>query len=162
MDEETKAAFAELRQLFTGMQHENRQQFQRMDDRFERIDGQFQQIDGQFQQIDGRFQQIDGRFQRIDGQLQRIDGQLPQIDGQLQQIDDRFARMDRKIDEQHAETRHHMGVLVENLEHKIAALVEGFEFMNEKVGRNKAECEATTAALDVRVTRLEATNTRRR
>ena len=75
---------------------------------------------------------------------------------------DTRAYVRRELESGLAENRRHMGVLIEGVEHKIAALVEGFTFMNEKVDRNKADCDAKAEALDVRVTRLEATNARHR
>ena len=81
-------------------------------------------------------------------------------------LDSRFQQQSGELRREnvamHEETRRHFDVVGERLEHKIAFLAEGFQMNADKVKAVDEKCEENTAALDSRVTRLEAANTRRR
>ncbi len=54
------------------MEHEQTEQFERIDQRFERIDQRLERIDQRFEQIDQRFGQIDQHFERVEREQTRL------------------------------------------------------------------------------------------
>src|SRR5689334_7517874 len=106
-----------------------------------RIQVKFDKIDHKFKQIDTRFTQVDSRFDQLESTLQinfaQINHKFIKLEEKLQSeirtnSTEIRIELEKKIKEGDEETRRYMGILHEDMMHKLDLVLEGFKPLVKK------------------------------
>ncbi len=109
---------------------EFRQSMKKIDERFGKIDERFGKIDERFERIDERFERIDERFERIDERFGRIDERFDGMTGEFVKL---TSYIDQKAKETLETSERHMGVLFEEMIHRLETSLEFATILPPKI-----------------------------
>jgi len=89
--------FARLLDELTATRQEQRQGFQRVDERFEGVDRRLEQADQRFDQVDRRLEGVDQRLEQVDQRFEQVDQRFEQV---TQEMRDQGAKLTQEIRDQ--------------------------------------------------------------
>ncbi len=111
------------------------------------VDANAAEMRAGFASVDEHFASVDEHFARVDEHFARVDERFARVDERFARVDERFDRMEaalnKRIDDTAAETRRHLGVLIEEV-------LRRFELFTEDVDDR---IDRKIAASELRLTR---------
>jgi len=112
---------AELKQVVDANAGEMREGFAKVREQFAEVHEKFAEVRERFAKVDERFAKVDERFEAIDR---------------------RFDAVERRIDESARDTRHQLGVMIEDLLGRFTAFTENVEaMMDRKIAESELRAE---------------------